>query len=81
ASTKGFYIVEYRHVLNGIPIAIGKPPYLDETKANIYGDVIDIFIDDNEIFRITGYYRECINTSASTLAISLNEAIQIIYDN
>lgn len=81
ASTKGFYIVEYRHVLNGIPIAIDKPPYLDETKANIYGDVIDIFIDDNEIFRITGYYRECINTSASTLAISLNEAIQIIYDN
>lgn len=81
ASAKGFYIIEYRHVLNGIPIAFDKTPYLDETKADIYGDVVEIFIGDDGIFRVTGYYRECTYTDTSPLTISLDEAIQIVSDN
>lgn len=81
ASIKGFYIVEYRHVLDDIPIAFDKTPYLDETKANIYGDVIDIFIDEYGIFRVTGYYRDYQRTDACALTISLDEAIHIVNDN
>lgn len=80
-ASKGFYIVEYKRVLEGIPVASDKAPYLDETKANIYGDVIDLMIDDEGIFRVTGYYRSYQKEDRIAVTISLEDAIQIVQDN
>ncbi|NLV58302.1 MAG: hypothetical protein GXY67_05985 [Clostridiales bacterium] len=77
----GFYIVEFNRVLSGIPVAIDKLPYSDDTKADLYGDVLQVYIDDDGIFRVRGYYRSFVETKKEPMTISLDDAIQILQDN
>lgn len=77
----GGYVVEYRKDLDGYPVAYDISPYLDNTKAIIYGDSIQMDVDEDGIWRVTGYCRCYKPKETQSLQISLDEAIAILKEN
>lgn len=75
-----FYIVECNRKFGNIPIAVDCPPQ-DMTAATINGDELQIFIDDNGIFRVNGYYRSYHEGKKEKLNISLTDAMAIVQEN
>jgi hypothetical protein len=78
---KGFYVVEFRKTLSNIPLAIDKQPYMDELAADIDSDYVDIYITEEGIMRVTGFYRTYQEASSTPIRISLDDAIDSVRDN
>lgn len=77
----GYYIVEYVRSLDGYHVAYDKSPYVDETLAFLDGDQIQIYIDDDGIFRVDGFCRSYTAKQTETIQIPIEEAIGILEDN
>lgn len=80
-ASKGYYIVEYTHDVGGLSIAYDKSPMLDELYADIYADVLQIYVIDSGIILVEGWYRVFTETGTEPLNVSLDEAIQVLADN
>lgn len=80
-SRTGFYIVEFVRDLAGVAVAFDKWPYLDDTQADLYGDVLQIYLDDEGIFSVKGYYRNYKELRKEYIQISLEDAIEILREN
>jgi hypothetical protein len=79
--SKGFYIVEFTRTLNGLPLSIDKPPYMDVMLADIEADYIDVFVTENGVSRASGFYRSFNEDGETPILVSLDEAIEIVRDN
>lgn len=78
----GFYIVEFRRIVDNLPIAIDSPRGDDDTRSRqLYGDVLQIFIDDSGVFRVDGFYRSFIEEKTERLNITLENAINTLSEN
>jgi hypothetical protein len=80
-SSTGYYIVEFRRMLGNVPVAYDQPPYKSDTAADIYGDVLQVYVDDSGVFRVTGFYRSYAQAQTETINVSLDDAIKIVQDN
>ncbi len=78
-NTTGYYIVELRRIVDGIPVAMDSMP--DRTALELYGDGLRVYIDDAGIFLVEGSYRSFIEQSNSPIAVPLEEALRILEQN
>ena len=81
SNAKGYYLVEFNRVLDGIAVAYDKSPYMDDLVADIYCDMLQLFIDDDGVNRVAGNYRNYIESRQEQLSISLEDAIEILEQN
>ena len=75
--SEGFYVVEFTRTLNGLPLSIDKPPYMDVMLADIEADYIDVFVTDNGVSRVSGFYRTFHKDGETPILVSLDDAIDI----
>ncbi|MCE5342950.1 MAG: hypothetical protein LLF96_05085 [Eubacteriales bacterium] len=76
-----FYMVEFGRVLDGKQIAIDTVLGQNSVEADITGDVMQLFIDDDGIFNVCGFCRSYTKGEAYPLSISLDDAINIVEEN
>lgn len=77
----GFYILEYSHRLENLPIAHDEYFPDDSALSPFLSDYLRIWVDDIGIFKVEGAYRFYTQAGIEPLNISVDDALEILEEN